>query len=87
VVIGSWRKGADGAEAFQPCLTVADDGTVTVHGNLVVTGQVFEQVREAPQLSEQARQLIGASLLSGIGGAGTLIERVFRDPFPPGHVD
>jgi hypothetical protein len=43
VVIGSWHKARDatGAEKenFQPCLTIADDRTVTVHGDLIVEGK------------------------------------------------
>lgn len=35
VVIGKW---SDQDKRFVPCLTVADDCSVTVHGNLVVTG-------------------------------------------------
>lgn len=87
VVIGSWRKAPDDtgteSEAFHPCLTVADDGTVTVHGNLVVGGSIVAESIAGPELSDEAKRFIDASLLTGIGGAGSLIDRVFRGPFPP----
>ena len=34
---------------FRPCLTVEDDCTVTVHGNLVVTGRISFSTVEAPR--------------------------------------
>ena len=88
VVIGSWRKAADEtgteSEAFHPCLTVSDDGTVTVHGNLVVTGSIVAEAEAAAELSDEAKRFIGSSLLTGIGGAGSLIDRVFKGPLAPG---
>jgi hypothetical protein len=82
VVVGTWAKPPDppgGQEAFQPCLTVADDGTVTVHGNLVVTGSIYAQAGTAEaQLSEEAVQFVTASFLSGVGGGSALLQRVFR---------
>jgi hypothetical protein len=40
VVIGAWRKGPDGKEGFQPCLTVDDDCNIRVSGNLIVEGSI-----------------------------------------------
>ena len=37
VVFGAWSAQAN---KFMPCLTVADNGAVTVNGNLVVNGQI-----------------------------------------------
>lgn len=78
LVIGTWRD-----DAFQPCLTVDADGTVTVHGNLVVTGQIVANAAAAARLTDEARQFMGAGLLSGIGGASPLITGVFDGPFTP----
>ncbi len=79
VVIGTWS--AD-AETFVPCLTIADDCTVTVHGNLVVEGSLIEQQKRAdPVLSTEARAFLVSGLLSGIAGANVLLERFYRSPF------
>ena len=81
VVIGVWSAEE---KKFKPCLTVADDCTVTVHGNLVVEGQIDPQAdRVAAPLSPEARRLIQTVFLSGIGGANLLLERFYRSPFPP----
>jgi hypothetical protein len=88
VVIGSWRKAVDatGAETeeFHPCLTVADDGTVTVHGNLVVTGTLTTQAGEAAAgLSREAESFVRGSFLTGVGGASQLLDELFKSPFGP----
>jgi hypothetical protein len=88
VVIGSWRKAVDdtGAEteAFHPCLTIADDGTVTVHGNLVVMGSVTPNAGDAAAgLSREAESFVKGGFLTGIGGASQLLDDVFRGPLGP----
>jgi hypothetical protein len=85
VVVGSWAKPADGGQpAFQPCLTIADNGRVIVHGDLVVTGRIFPEAGEAAaRLSERAEQFVESSFLSGVGGASGLLGRLYRSPFRP----
>lgn len=76
VVIGAWFKGPDETgqdkEEFHPCLTIDDKCTVTVHGNLVVKGQVEGQInaplRAEGQLSADARNFAAGALMSGIVG-------------------
>jgi len=88
VVIGSWRKAVDatGAETekFHPCLTIADDGTVTVHGNLVVAGSVVADAGEAAAgLTREAESFVRGGFLTGIGGASQLLDDVYTGPFAP----
>jgi hypothetical protein len=88
VVIGSWRKAVDdtGAEteAFHPCLTVADDGTVTVHGNLVVNGTVTPLAgAAAASLSREAQAFVSGGFLTGVGGAGQLLDELYKSPLGP----
>jgi hypothetical protein len=77
VVIGSWSPEE---KQFHPCLTIADDCTVTVHGNLVVEGQIREGDRVAAQLSQEARRFLLSGYLTGVGGANVLLENVSRPP-------
>ena len=64
VVIGAWS--ADD-QAFKPCLTVADDCQVTVHGNLIVQGILTElQARPAPKITQQTRALALSATLETI---------------------
>jgi hypothetical protein len=88
VVVGSWRKGLDesGAEVekFHPCLTVADDGTVTVHGNLVVTGTLQTRLGHSlAGLSPEAEAFATGSFMTGMGGASQLINDLFESPLEP----
>jgi hypothetical protein len=88
VVIGSWRQAPDetgtDVERFHPCLTVADDGTVTVHGNLVVTGTLTTQAGEAAaSLSREAEAFVSGGFLTGVGGASGLIDELFKSPLGP----
>jgi hypothetical protein len=79
VVVGSWSAEE---ERFVPCLTVAADGTVTVHGKLVVTGQVVEHGgTTGAALDEQAKQLAMAGFLAGVGGASNLLDRLYQGSF------
>jgi hypothetical protein len=75
VVIGSWS--AD-EKKFKPCLTVADDCTVTVHGNLVVEGQVVEKELVPGRLSPEAKAFVTGSVMSGISGGSALLNRFYR---------
>ena len=88
VVIGSWRKAVDDSgaevEAFHPCLTVADDRTVTVHGNLVVTGSLTTQAGEAAAgLSREAEAFVSGGFLTGVGGASQLLDELFKSSLGP----
>lgn len=79
VVIGVWSAED---EAFKPCLTIRDDCSVVVHGNLFVQGQVTEQVArvEAP-LTAEANNFRQAAALTGMGGAGILQHQFYQSPF------
>jgi hypothetical protein len=67
-VIGGWS--ADDKE-FKPYLSVAGDGQVTVHGDLIVNGLLDEaEQRPTAPISQRAQDLI---LASTIGAAGTAI--------------
>jgi len=48
---------------FKPCLTVADDCTVTIYGDLIVHGKIVSEISKAA-LSEQAKA-IAASVFTG----------------------
>ncbi|MCG8353894.1 MAG: hypothetical protein MI924_39520 [Chloroflexales bacterium] len=64
VVVGAWSPDD---QAFKPCLTVADNCQVTVHGNLVVQGVLTEgQARPKPEITSQARALALSATLSKI---------------------
>jgi hypothetical protein len=76
VVVGAWSVEE---KKFKPCLTIADDCTVTVHGNLVVEGSLHEvQKRAAAALSQEARQFLLAGAFSGLNSAAVLFEPVQR---------
>jgi len=81
VAVGAWSAQE---KKFAPCLTVRRGGSgspcvVTVHGNLVVEGELREQSVKANQsLSAAAQQFRLASLLSGVGGSNFFISR--EDP-------
>lgn len=94
VVIGAWSKTTDPTggqkEQFNPCLTVANDCTVTIHGNLVVEGTIDDNAlapatitRVDAGLSDEAKRLAGASFTSGVTGGGALLGAVYKSPFPP----
>jgi hypothetical protein len=81
VVIGTWAQPEGGQPGFQPCLTVGDDCSVTVRGNLVVQGRITGVGGVSGRLSSQAEAFIGAALLSGMGGASSLVDRFYRSPY------
>jgi hypothetical protein len=79
VVIGTFVDGA-----FQPCLTVADDCTVTVHGNLVVEGEIRNPEYVRGVLGDDADRLAVAAFMTGSAGPSSLLPRLYRSPFPSG---
>jgi hypothetical protein len=79
-VIGSSGQGG----SFKPFLTVGEDGTVTVNGDMVVSGTVHADGGMVPAaLSGQANQYATAALTSGIGAAGGLVDKITSGSFNP----
>ncbi len=77
VCIGSW---SEEAKAFQPILSVADNQTVTVHGDLVVEGLLIRgQKRDEPDVSPEAKGFLMSGFLSGLN-VGTVSPSVEDDP-------
>jgi hypothetical protein len=62
VVIGAWSN-----SKFNPCLTIADDGTVTVGGNLVVMGKldVNPDNMVPGMLTTEAKAYVASAALAG----------------------
>lgn len=83
VVIGTHRRPPTGPPAFVPCLTVAADGRVTVHGDLVVEGSVLDANRRPVPLGDDAQTLVKAAFLGGVGGASAVVDTFYTSPFPP----
>lgn len=87
VVIGMWSAEE---ELFKPALTVDNDGTVTIHGDLIVKGRINEppngqeesaiqaQYRAPAQFSDEAKRLIQAGHLSGVTGANVQLTEFYR---------
>lgn len=66
VSIGAWSPDAG---AFVPILSVADDRTVTVKGNLVVEGLLLRHRKaDEAKVSPEAQSLLLSGFLSGIAG-------------------
>jgi hypothetical protein len=79
-VIGS--SGQSGA--FKPLLTIGEDGTVTVSGDMVVSGTVRADGGVVPaELDGQANQYATAALTSGIGASGALLDKLSSGSFNP----
>jgi hypothetical protein len=70
LVIGKW---SDDKKQFVPCLTVANDCTVTVYGNLVVQGQICGDVEKqalvSADVTEDGKQRVQTALLAGATNA------------------
>jgi hypothetical protein len=85
VAIGTFKEVVkpDGskAEEFAPCLTVSADGKVTVHGDLVVEGQLTAPDVKDAQLSTAAYSFVNAAFLGGVAGASNLMEMFYKSPF------
>jgi hypothetical protein len=76
VVIGAWSTED---KLFKDCLSVRGDGTVVIHGDLVVKGGIHDTIeREEREFSAEAKRLLQAGVLSGIGGANLQLERFYR---------
>jgi hypothetical protein len=67
VVIGSWNTQE---KKFHPCLTIVDDCSVTVHGDLIVEGRLIENTpRAEAMLSTEAQASTLGAFVSGVSGA------------------
>jgi hypothetical protein len=79
-VIGCWGQSG----SFTPLLSIADDGTVTVHGDMIISGTVHAAGGVVPaQLSDQASQFAASALVSGVGAAASLLDKVSSGAFAP----
>src|SRR6185436_12374823 len=80
IVIGAWFKGLDETgqetEKFHPCLTILDDGTIRIDGNLIVTGHVTARTITPRPLSDAARNVAASALMSGIVGTTSRLPEV-----------
>jgi hypothetical protein len=85
VVVGTWAQvpGGTPPEQFVPCLTISSNCQVTVHGDLIVEGELLDGDRKPVELDEHAYSVLNASFLGGVAGASTLVDRFYRSPFPP----
>jgi hypothetical protein len=72
VVIGAWFKGIDETgqetEKFHPCLTILDNGTVRIEGDLVVNGRVIARSITPRAVSQAAQNAAASAFTSGIVG-------------------
>src|SRR5262249_29378227 len=66
IVFGAWSAKES---KFKPCLTIAQDGTVTVSGNLVIKGKLDVNPENivAGQLTTDAGAFLASGVLAGIG--------------------
>lgn len=79
VVIGYWSAEK---ETFMPCMTISDDCSVKIHGNLFVQGVIkAKKVPSTVSFDPDAKNLAKAAMLSGVSGASTLLERFYRSPY------
>ena len=67
VAVGTW---SDDDQTFQSILTVDSDGTVTVHGDLVVEGGI---THVGANFDPEAQALLISSFLSGITGTASVL--------------
>ena len=87
VVVGAWSPED---EAFKPFLTVgnvyhpAGEYSVTVHGNLIVTGSIEkEEAPVAGNLTAEARNFLLGTYSSGVSGANLQLADRYQSPFSP----
>jgi hypothetical protein len=80
VVIGAW---SDQQSKFVPCLTIADDCSVTVQGNLTVQGKFDKPVVPAPPTAEALAMSRGALFTGLAGGVNAFQTAVVPAPPPP----
>ena len=93
VVIGTWTMVTqdDGSQEqqFSPCLTIGSEGNVTVHGDLVVEGDLLDKARNIRQLgdsalSDSAEAMANAAFHSGMGITSGIVEAFYEpQPGPP----
>jgi hypothetical protein len=80
VVIGAWFKGLDETgqetEKFHPCLTISDDGTVKIAGDLIVNGVVTANSITPRNVSQAAKNAAASALVSGILGTTSRLPEV-----------
>jgi len=76
VAIGVWSAQE---QKFKPSLTVSDDGTVTIHGDLIVEGNLNPQTRIEAELSAESAALVVGAAMSGAMG----FQNVLRNAGPP----
>ena len=71
-VVGAW---SDNANAFQPILTIANDGEVSLAGNLTQLPQGGDpnQPKSQPGFDAAAEQVIQAAMFNAISGTGSAI--------------
>lgn len=85
VVVGTWKRVAlpDGSakEQFVPCLTISSDCRVTVHGDLVVEGDLLDADRKPLELDQSSFSVLNATFLSGLAGASSLVDKFYKSPF------
>jgi hypothetical protein len=79
VVIGAWSPTE---KIFKPCLTVSNNRSVKVHGNLIIEGRLTEtQSRPEQRLTPEARNVALSSSLTGIAGASALLPKFYESKF------
>ncbi len=81
LVFGTW---SEDDTAFKPILTLADNGQITVHGNLFVQGQIDEM--PPPAFSAAAEQQINAVFAGSLGRAHLPLAGLNIPGFPPGSL-
>lgn len=86
VVVGTWSKHLDATgqekEEFHPCLTIRDNCTVEVAGNLVVNGNITAKTVVGGRLTDEARNALTSALSSGILATSGRLPAVSAQPSP-----
>ena len=80
VVIGAW---SEQEKKFKPCVTIADDSSVTVHGNLVVEGLISAASFTPGKLTPEAEAFVTGTAFGGVGASSNLLGRFYRRNVPP----
>ncbi len=76
------------SKKFEPCFSVDDQCNVTVEKDLSVGGKIVGPDGGVPDVvlagvSDQVRQLLLGTLMSGIGGTSAVLGQFFKPPAPP----
>ncbi len=78
VVVGAWAKGADGKEAFQPCLTVDDNCNVIVEKNLIIKGFISQMQGGGPYtVTPEVRSMMLGAYASQATGIAGQVQQLF----------